>query len=237
MRTDNIWQQAADLTNRVLQVTSGLDLPRGNLWYAVVTVFLTQANERLDSIRVLLDKNYRDSATILTRSLFELVVTLNYIAKDAKDRLPEYLKHGGIPLTNEDAQQLQRKLAKEQLPDMKDIVPRQSWKTLKDMCRDLGSPWPEEYKTFYRFASVPTHAGSFTLTLNYVELLKQEPPSDHYKVIVLLSALSFYLRVPNVAAQVFPEQIKLATVTEMASECEKVGQSLSEQLRQSLAKR
>ena len=237
MRTDNIWQQAADLTNRVLQVTSGLDLPRGTSWYAVVTVFLTQANERLDSIRVLLDKNYRDSATILTRSLFELVVNLNYIAKCAQERLPEYLKHGGIPLTNEDAQQLRGKLAQEQLPDMKDIVSRQSWRTLKDMCCDLGSPWLEEYKTFYRFASVPTHAGSFTLTLNYVELLKQEPPSDHYKSIVLLSALSFYLRVPNVVAQVFPEQIKLATVTEMASECEKVGQSLSEQLRQSLAKR
>ncbi len=113
MATGNVWQQATDLTDRVFQVTSGLNIPRGNHWHTIVTVFLTQANERLDSIRVLLDKNHWDSATILTRSLFEPAVNLAYITKDVSARLPEYLKHGGFPLTNEDAQQLQRKLAQE----------------------------------------------------------------------------------------------------------------------------
>lgn len=123
MATGNVWQQAADPTDRVFQVTSGLNIPRGNHWHTLVTVFLTQANERLDSIRVLLDKNHWDSAAILTRSLFELAVNLAYITKDVSARLPKYLKHGGFPLTNEDAQQLQRNLAQEQPPYVKDIVP------------------------------------------------------------------------------------------------------------------
>jgi len=83
----NVWQQAIDLTNRVFQIAAGLNLPRGNHWPAVATVGLSQANERLDSIRTLLGNGYDDSAVVLTRSLFELVVNLAYISKDTKRRL------------------------------------------------------------------------------------------------------------------------------------------------------
>ena len=96
------------------------------------------------------------------------------------------------------------------------------------MCCDLGSQWVKEYETFYRYVSVPTHAGSFTLGENYVQLLRQQPPSDRDRAIVLVTALVFHLRVANVAANVFPKQIKLDTVTELASECRKLGQSVAE---------
>jgi hypothetical protein len=227
MATENLWQQAVDLTNRVFQVMSSLNLPRGNYWPTVVTVDLSKANEELDSIRTLLDKGYWDSTDILARALFELAVNLAYIAKDTKKRLPEYLKHGGVPLTNEDVQQLQLELAQEQPPEVKDIVPGQTWRRLKDMCCDLGSQWLKEFETFYRYVSVPSHAGSFTLGKNYKQLLEQQPLSEHQKAAVLITALDFHLRIAEVAADVFPQQIKLKTVKALRAECQNLGQSLA----------
>lgn len=229
MAREDVWQQAVDISNRVLQCTSGLNLPKGNHWPTVVTVFLSQANERLDSIRLLIGKGYWDSSEILTRTLFELAVNIAYIAKNPAKRLPPYLKHGGIPLTSEEAERLQRELAQTQPPVVKDLVPRGAWKTLKDMCCDLGSQWLKEYETFYRYVSVPSHAGSFTLGKNYEQLLKQQPPSDRDRATVLITALEFHIRVAHVAANVFPQQIKHETVMEMTSECGQLGQSLAKE--------
>ena len=227
MQSENAWQRAADLTNMVLQVTRGVDLPRGNDWRIVVTVFLLQANERLDSTRVLLDMNYWDSAVIVTRSLFELAVNVAYLAKDVSRRLPSYLRHGGIPTTSEEAENLQNKLERRDHPEVRDFVPGRAWKHLKDMCCDLGSGWLKEYETFYRFASVPTHAGSFTLGNNLKQLLDQHQPPDSHRADVLVTALGLHLRVAEVAADVFPERISLQRLQEMRLECQRLGQSLA----------
>lgn len=227
MQSENAWQRAADLTNMVLQVTRGVDLPRGNDWRIVVTVFLLQANERLDSTRVLLDKNYWDSAVIVTRSLFELAVNVAYLAKDVSRRLPSYLRHGGIPTTSEEAESLQNKLERRDHPEVRDFVPGRAWKHLKDMCCDLGSGWLKEYETFYRFASVPTHAGSFTLGNNLKQLLDQHQAPDSHRADVLVTALGLPLRVAEVAADVFPERISLQRLQEMRLECQRLGQSLA----------
>jgi len=229
MAREDVWQQTVDISNRVLQCTSGLNLPKGNHWPTVVTVFLSQANERLDSIRLLIGTGYWDSSVIVTRTLFELAVNIAYIAKNPAKRLPPYLKHGGIPLTSEEAERLQRQLAQTQPPVVKDLVPGKAWKTLKDMCCDLGSQWLKEYETFYRYVSVPTHAGSFTLGENYKRLLDQQPVSDRDKVTVLITASAFHLRVAGIAAKVFPEQINLKTIDEMSVECQELGQSLAEE--------
>jgi hypothetical protein len=215
--------------DRVLQVTSDLILPRGekgDYWQPVVTVFLSQANERLYSIRLLLDNNYEESSVILIRSIFELAVNLVYISKDSKRRLSQYLKHGGIPLTIEEAQQLQQELEYLHSQDAIGFIPRRPWKQLKDMCCDLGSQWLKEYETFYRYVSVPTHAGSFTLGNNFVKLLNQQPLSDYEKAKVMITALDFHLRIADVAAHVFPKQIDSEVVKRMTEECQKLGQSL-----------
>ena len=227
VEVESMWQKAIELVNRVSGVTSGLDLPRGNWWLTVVTVGLSQANERLNSIRMLLDKGYWDSAEILTRSLFELAVNLTYISKDTGRRLPLYLQHGGIPLTNAEAQKLQQELGQGCSQDARDVVPGRVWKRLRGMCCDLGPQWLQEYETFYRYTSVPTHAGSFTLGKNYIRLLKQQPPSNREKAAVLIPALAFYLRVADTAACVFPRQIKFETVEKMSAECQRLGQSLA----------
>ena len=226
VENENTWDRAINLTNNAFQVTSGLDLPVGSQWHAVVAVFLTQAHERLDSVRVLLDSNYWDSGVILTRSLFELAVNLAHIAKDMSARLPEYLQHGGIPTTTEEAEKLQEEVEKGDSPEVKDVVPGQSWKRLKDMCCDLGSDWLKEYETFYRYASVPTHAGSFTLGKNYQQLLERPLPSNTEKAAVLVTALAFHLRVVEIAAKVFPDQIKLEAIKELRTKCRELGELL-----------
>lgn len=208
------------------KVSSGLDLPRGDQWPTVVTVFLAQTNERLDSTRVLLHKNHWDSALILTRSLFELAANLTFIALDIPARLPEYLTHGAIPLTSAEAEQLRAALGERKQPEPRDFVPGYPWKSLRDICTGLGSGWIKEYETFYRYASVPTHAGSFTLGKNYAQLLDRQRLSDNAMANVLTTALAFQLRVAEIAAGVFPEEIALEQVKQLRSDCETLGYSL-----------
>lgn len=227
MHEENIWQQTIDLTDRLFRVSSGLDFPTGNYWPTLVIVSLRQANEILDSIRAVLAKNYWNSAVILTRSLFELTVNLAYIAKNPAKRLQDYLKHGGIPLTSEEAKHLEHKLVQGVYPqEVKDVVPGQTWRRLKVMCCDLGSDWLKEYETFYRYSSVPTHAGAFTLCKNYNQLLKQELPSAREKALVLITATAFHLRLAEIAAKVFPEQIDLKKIQKLQTECHELGQQL-----------
>ncbi|MBI4338353.1 MAG: hypothetical protein HY680_00190 [Chloroflexi bacterium] len=229
MATENIYQRVIDLTDRIFQATSGLELPRGDQWQTVVTVFLTQANERLNSVRVLLEKNHWDSAVILARSLFELAVNLAYIAKNTDIRLPQYLKHGGIPLTEDEAEQLLREIEENPQPAARDIVPGQAWNPLKGMCADLGPNWLKDYETFYRYASVPTHAGAFTLGSRYKRLLLQQPPPARERATALITASTHHLRVAEITAKTFPEQIKLDKVMALRGECQQLGLALLKQ--------
>lgn len=222
----NIWQQSIELTNRVLKVTAGLKLPTGNHWLAFVTVCLDLSNEKLDSIRILLNKGYDDSALVLDRSLFELLVNLAYLSKDTEKRLPQYLRHGGIPLTDDEVKQLQQKLKQGNVQDALNSIPKQSWKRLKQMCSNLGSDWLLEYETFYRYASVPTHYGSFKLGTNFKRLVGQKSPSGYEKAVILVGALEFHLRVAEIAAKTFPEQIDSEIVNSLKSDWQKLGQFL-----------
>ncbi|MGB6872893.1 MAG: DUF5677 domain-containing protein [Dehalococcoidia bacterium] len=225
--TGDIWGQAVDLTNRALAAISGINLPvDDDHWRIVVAFDLYQAGERLASVLTLLGRGYRDSADVLTRSLFEIAVNLSYIAKDVEQRLPEYLRHGSYPLSREDAEQILRKLSQESSAEMEDIVPRHAWKPLRAMCCDLG--WLSEYERFYRYLSVVDHAGSFRIAASYERFLKGEPPSDLDKASVLLAALSLYLRVAELAATVFPTQIKAETITDLTAQCTEMGQFFAE---------
>ena len=216
MVTEDIWRQADGLMKRALAATSGINLPADDNWHIVVAVNLYQAYERLVSIFMLLVKGYRDSADVLTRSLFEVAVNLSYIAKDVEKRLPEYLRHGSFPLSKEDAEKIERRLRQKPPPQVKDIVPGQAWRPVSAMCDDLG--WSEEYYTFYRFVSTVDHAGSFKLGTSYLQILKREKPSDWDKSAVLVTALCFYLRVAEVAATVFPTQIKAETIANLSAQ-------------------
>jgi hypothetical protein len=207
---------------RALAATSGINLPVNDNWQVVVAVNLYQAYERLISVSMVLAKGYRDSADVLTRSLFEVAVNLSYIAKDIEQRLPEYLRHGSFPPSSEDAEQIVRKLSQESSGEMKEIIPGRAWKPLRAMCCDLG--WLSEYETFYRYVSVVDHAGSFRIGTSYLRLLRREPADNWDKASVLVTALCLYLRVAEVAATVFPAQIKGERIAELSVQCNEMGQ-------------
>ncbi len=223
-----VWPKALDLTNKALQATSGLNLPHGDHWTNTVIVFLHLANERLDSIRQLIIRGHNDSSVILVRSFFELAVNLAFIRQDVARRLPEYLRHGGIPTSEKEVDELKEKIAKFKDGQIKaeDIVPHKSWKAVVTMCRKLRGGWPKEYEVFYRSTSVPAHAGSFTLASNFVRLLEQQPIPDHDKASVLVTALDFHLRIAQMAAEVFSNEIQLQTLKELINECQGLGQSV-----------
>jgi hypothetical protein len=226
MSAVNIWEKANELIIRIFETSSGLELPKGSHWLSLMAVSLSQANMRLHSVKILLDMGHFDDAVILTRSLFELDTNVAYIAKDIANRLPQYLKHGGISANSEEMQKLQQEIDGERQMTAKKIVPGRAWKPLKQMCRDLGTDWLKEYETFYRYASVPTHAGSFTLGRNFKQLLKNRPLSDMEKCGILLAASDFHLRVTDTAATTFPEKIDFETVHQLQNECKLLGQEL-----------
>ena len=147
MTREDILQTLNDLVDRILQTTSGLDLPRGDQWSSLVVVFQSKANELLDSTRILVNVAYADSVAIIDRSIFEYAVNLVYIEKDANIRLPQYLKHAGIPLNDEDVEELERKIQRNSIPEVRDVIPGRTWKHLRDMCDDLGPPWSRGYET------------------------------------------------------------------------------------------
>ncbi len=123
----DIWPKVMDLSNRSLQAASGLNLARGDNWSSTVMVFLHLGNERLDSVMRLLRRGSYDSSVILVRSLFELALNLAFIRLDVAIRLPEYLRHGGIPLSEEEAGELKRR-SEDSQTKVKDMVPGRSWR-------------------------------------------------------------------------------------------------------------
>ena len=229
MATENVWQRADDLTVRLFRVTCGLDLPCRDQWPKVVAVFLTQANERLASVILLLRKNHRSSAVIVTRSLFELAVNLAYIAKNIERRLPCYLRHGGNLLTKEEAELLQRRMRDNPHSVALEIVPGHAWTPLKRMCTGLGPGWVTEYRTFYRYASIPTHAGAFTLETSYEQLVKQQPMPASDKATLLITAIAFHLRIAEIAAKTFPKEVNPETVKSLTNEWRDLHSELSKQ--------
>ena len=168
---EDIEARAFELSERILEVTSGIDLPGGNWEKWVAGVFLNQANTRLSSIMTLLSKNDLESAIILCRSLFELAVNAVYIYKDPDKRVDKYLDYTGIPRTPEAEKQLRLEIRENPYPDFREIVPKKPWKNVKAMCEDLGEGWVKDHDTFYRYASDHTHAGPYLFANRFNRLL------------------------------------------------------------------
>jgi len=207
------WKTTSDLFDRVLAAITDLDLPYKGPWPTTVMLFLVQANERLESVKLLLDANHEESATIVARSIFELAVNACYISADVQTRLPEYLAHGGIATRDQDQV-------------FANSAPTRTWKRLDQMCKELGPVWVKNYETFYRYASVPTHAGSFTMGQSLQKLIARKAPSDRKKAEVLFTALILHMHMAKLAAQTFPAQIDMSVVQDLNTEYLRLAASL-----------
>jgi len=159
--------------------------------------------------------------------MFELSANLTFISQDIEKRLPKYLKHGMIPITVEEIQQRQQEIEAGNLSNTLDMIPKRPWKSMSAICSDLGVTWLNEYNSFYRYASVPTHSGAFTLGKSFIQLLKGSPLNDHELSSVLCTAASFHIRVAKVAAGRFPMQISLEEINKFDAECNNIGEELT----------
>lgn len=224
---NNIWQKAENLVERLLTTTSGLDLTYADRWSVLLIVSLHQSNKRLHSIVLLLKNQDWDSAVVLTRSIFELSANLAYISKDIEKRLSKYLKHGMILITAEEIQQHQKEIDSGIISKTLDRVPKQPWKPMSAICEDLGVDWQKEYNSFYRYASIPTHSGAFTLGKSFMQLLNGNPLTDKELSSVLITAASFHIRIAKIAGENFPKQISLEEIGKFDTECNKIGKALA----------
>ena len=222
----NTLEELSELCEQTLASVTGIGLRhRGARWRSFLIVGLVQANERLHSVKLLLEADHADSATIVMRSLFELAVNAAFIERDKDSLVDEYLRHGDIPLTMEEAEEKERaRKAGAETP-----VPRSAWRPLKSMCRQLGDGWVDEYDTLYAFASVVTHAGSFTFGQQLNDMIEGNKPDDRTKTTVLVSALLYHLRIAAIVAREFPESIAPHTIAEHHEQCLEIGKRLAAQ--------
>jgi hypothetical protein len=95
------------------------------------------------------------------------------------------------------------------------------------MCDDLGPDWLQEYETFYRYASIPTHAGAFTMESTLKSLLDQQPPTSWEKAKVLITASALHLRLTEIAAKTFPNEINIEKVQVLRDECSLLGKEIA----------
>lgn len=217
-------EQLSKLCGETLASVTGLGLRhRGERWRIILIVGLVQANERLHAVNLLLEANHADSATILMRSLFEIAVNLAFIERDKDPLSNEYLRHGRVPLTAEEVEEMEQAIK----ADAEAPVPRSSWRSPKSMCSQLGNGWIREYDAHYAYASVVTHAGSFTLGQQLSDLIAGTESDEATKTRILVTALTYHLRVAEIVAREFPGDIAPQTVAELHGRCHEIGMRLA----------
>ena len=176
--------ECRELTDETLDKFSGLVFPDSEGDWAPLSIScLCEAHRRLISIRRLVDEDL-DGSLILMRSLFELAVTVNYIAKDPDVRISTFQQKLPSPGETLDAEFAHKGYFSRSLPNA------------KDMCSDLGG-WAETYygSAFYRYTSDAAHSGAWTIYRNLGRLRYQVTPDEVDLCRVLVTSADLFLHV------------------------------------------
>lgn len=218
----SLLHEAQILSQEVLNITSNISVPRYPLdpaadlisffWHNLAIGALSASNKRLLSISLLLTDPYEDesSAIVLVRTAFESAADLVFIGRDVALLLPQYLRHGLVPTTEDELSQIEASLQEEGAR----ISPRRRWKQLSDVCDALG--WQEEYEEFYPLTSEMAHGGILQSVSEFLELTEGKR-SEGYMALVLVLGILNHLRVSEIAAEVLGEGInseRLCSTTE-----------------------
>ena len=186
--------ECRELTDETLDSFSRLVFPEpeGD-WGPLSISCLCEAHRRLVSIRRLAHEDL-DSSLILMRSLFELAVTVNYIAKDPNVRISTFKQNLPSPDEAMDVEPVDNGYISRSLP------------RLKVMCSDLGS-WAENYYSlgFYEYTSDATHSGAWTIYRNLGRLKYQVTPGGVDQCRVLATSADLFLHVATPALVFYPD--------------------------------
>ena len=183
------------LTDETLYRFSGLEFPGINGdWRNLSVSFLHKAHRCLGSIRLLVDEDW-DGSLILTRSLFELAVTVNYLAKDQDARITIFTQK--LPATDG------------QLEDQSQYSGffRRSLPSVRDMCIDLGD-WALEYyeSAFYKYTSDAGHSGAWTIYRNLGQLIDATEADEVDQCRVLATSANLFLHAAGPALEFYPDK-------------------------------
>ena len=176
-------------------------------WPQVVRLHLSRSQQALHAVRLVLTHGLYGSAVVLSRHLFELAVNTRYLDKDAKTRIPLYLKHSRVRSTHEEAveidQELQPLRAEEDHGAISGLlIPGKSWQSLATMCEELGCL--EHYRTMYRSSSELAHGGAHGMAIEIMTLSGRRQRPNYELSGVLLTALIYYGWVVEISCKVFP---------------------------------
>ena len=198
-----------DLTDEVLRVPiASMTVDSKNYWDQIVFFHLIRAHQTLGSVRLTIAQEWYAPSVVLTRFLFELGINLRFLEKNVEDRVPVYLKHSGAVPTLDDVGEIDSQL--DRMKEENDhsgisqlLVPDHAWQRLKLMCEELG--YLEDYKTMYRLASETAHSGAHGMAIELLEHLGLERRPDWEIPGILITALTYYRLVVDVACRTFPD--------------------------------
>ena len=182
------------LAGETLNGFSGLGFPgTGGDWGTLSISFLDEAHRRVRSIRLLVDEDL-DGSLILLRSLFELAVTVDYIAKDPDARIAVFKQR--LPASDSQL---------EDHSQHRDFFLR-SLPNVKNMCEDLGD-WAMKYydSALYKYTSDAAHSGAWTLYRNLGHLIDAKPPDGVDQCHVIATSANLFLHVAKHALEFYSE--------------------------------
>ncbi len=207
------------LTEETVDSFSGLEFHElEGEWAPLSISCLSEGHRRLVSIRRLADEDL-DSSLILMRSLFELAVTVNYIARDPDVRISTFKQNLPSPDGAMNAEPVDNGYISRSLP------------RLKAICSDLGS-WAENYYNsgFYSYTSDATHSGAWTIYRNLGRLRYQAPPDDVDQCSVLATSADLFLYIARPALVFYPDHSLLGEWGRLNSKWGEFWSQLSERL-------
>ena len=207
------------LTDETVASFSGLEFHEleGD-WAPLSISCLSEGHRRLVSVRRLADEDL-DSSLILMRSLFELAVMVNYIARDPDVRISTFKQSLPSPDEAMDAEPVDNGYISRSLP------------RLKAMCSDLGS-WAENYYNsgFYKYTSDAIHSGAWTIFRNLGRLRYQVPPDGVDQCRVLATSADLFLYVARPALEFYADHSLLGEWDRLNSKWGGFWSQLSERL-------
>ena len=203
-----VLQKALNIAGEVLDISLDVIFKDfRNDWHLVALVHLVRSRQTLAGIRFLAAEQFYSPAETLCRHLFELAVNIRYLNIDPVNRVPDYLEHYHIRASpewrDETAAKLQSLREQENHAEISNLlIPRRSWRILKDMCGELGCLG--QYETIYRGSSEMAHGGARTIGLEMAALVSEQPMLQYVVSNALLKALTYHFWVEGVCCEVFP---------------------------------
>ena len=186
----------------------GVPVGEANLkdpWHSVVIFHLRRAFDGLEAIRLVTANQLHEPAVVLTRYLFELAVTLRYLAKSPEERVPSYVGYYRaleVAEGQDKALEKARRFMEQQdyVGASKELLPGKPWKSCWAMCKEIGCL--DHFYTMYRATSEVAHSGAHQMGSDMLELMGIQTMKPFHIPVTLFTAIDYFRWVAQTSTQV-----------------------------------